>query len=169
MLKDLLNCFNKTGQTLALIDDIKSKKDVSVFDIAFSNKSYIADFLESKILYVLESFDQQNKLKKQFESFGKKVEVISSIDYDIKPSLYKNSEIEQKLLIAIFKIITNDINVLIISPNVLLQKLPKLEEFKKNILTFCKSLIISRRMRAPPYPLRSPSDPAPTKRRKINA
>ena len=136
MLKDLLNCFNKTGQTLALIDDIKSKKDVSVFDIAFSNKSYIADFLESKILYVLESFDQQNKLKKQFESFGKKVEVISSIDYDIKPSLYKNSEIEQKLLIAIFKIITNDIDVLIISPNVLLQKLPKLEEFKKNILTF---------------------------------
>ena len=136
MLKELLEKTNSTSSLLSLFLDIESKKNVSIFDISLGAKSWILKEINQKILYVTESFDTQNKLKNQLTSFGKRVELINSIDYDLKVSAYKNDESQKKLIASLCKIALGKVDAVIVSPKILLAKLPTLENLKKHILNF---------------------------------
>lgn len=125
---------NSKSQLNSLLTDITSKKNVSIFDANLGAKTWILSNTKNFIIYVVESIDLQNKLKNQFESFNKKVEILSTMDYDIKASFYKDDESIKKYISVLAKVISGQIDVLIVSPKILLQRLPNLDIFKKHIL-----------------------------------
>ena len=121
------------SQLNSLLTDIASKKNVSIFDANLGAKTWILSENKNFILYVTESIDLQNKLKAQLTSFGKKVEVLSAIDFDIKTSFYKDDESSKKLISVLSKVLSNQINALIVSPKILLKRLPEISLFKDHI------------------------------------
>lgn len=138
MLKSLVQRLNSNSQLLSLFLDLESKKNVSIFDMNLGAKSWIISQINSPFIFVTESYDVQNKLKNQLTSFNKKVEVINTIDFDLKTSAYKNDESLKKFLSALNKIAFNKLDALIISPKVLLAKLPSLTLFKSKVVSLEK-------------------------------
>lgn len=138
MFKELVNN-NINCLLYSLYFELDAQKNVSIFDTSFGQRSWLVNDLNKKFVYVVESFDLQNKLKKQFESMGKKVGVILSADFDIRPSTFKNDENKKQLLSCLYNIAIDKLDAVILSPKVLMQRVPSLLEFKKHIITFEKN------------------------------
>lgn len=134
MLKLLLEKFEQKNGLLPLFLDLESKKNVSIFDVSFGFKSLVTSEFTSPTIFVTESFDTQNKLHLQLTQLGKKVEVLNSIDLDTKISAYKSTYSQTKLVSTLCKLVQNQIDVLIVSPKILLLKLPSLEQLKNHII-----------------------------------
>ncbi|MBQ0017278.1 MAG: transcription-repair coupling factor [Clostridiales bacterium] len=134
MLKNILYELNKDSKILTLYDDISSNKDVSIFDISFSGKTLLLQAISKPIIYVVESFDLQNKLKQQFLSMGKTCECIYSLDYDLTISSYKDDENLKILNQSLFKLLSKKLDILIVSSKVLFQKLPSVSDYRNHIL-----------------------------------
>ena len=127
--------FDINSLLYSLYFELNAQKNVSIFDTSFGQRSWLVNDLNKKFVYVVESFDLQNKLKKQFESMGKKVDVIYSVDFDLKPSTFKNDESRKQLISSLYNIATDKVDAVIISPKVLMQRVPSLLEFKKHIVS----------------------------------
>lgn len=124
-----------SGRMEAIMQAVESGQNISIFDVSFGNKAWIVAQINNPVVFVCEGFDNQNKLKRQLECFNKKVETIFSLEYDTKPTNFKTDENMQKLINSLCLLSQNKLDVLIVSPKVLLQRLPTLKQYKSNIIT----------------------------------
>lgn len=134
MLKTLLEKLDKENGLLPLFLDLDFKKNVSIFDTNFGTKSWMVGCINNPIIYVTESYDTQTKLAQQLSCFGKRVESVYNIDFDTKISAVKSQDNQVRLINALCKIITNKLDCLIISPKILLAKLPSFDLLSEHIL-----------------------------------
>lgn len=123
-----------SGRMEAVFQSIESCQDVSIFDVGFGTKAWITASISKPTIFVCEGYENQNKLKKQLECFNKKVEIIFSLDYDAKPIKFKDDENIKSLLNCLCLLSQNKLDVLIISPKVLMQRLPSVKQYKENIV-----------------------------------
>jgi len=139
---------NKNGNFYKLLRSIENHDRITVFGFTQNEQVSIFNENESFILYVAPSIKRANEIKLMFESINKKCEILT------EPFIYNYSEINNlnlnKFYNVLYKILFNKFNVLIVSCEVLLNKLPhrsllkhiklnKLEKFNLSDLT--KTLI----------------------------
>ena len=126
---------NKSGVN-NLLTAISNNKNCSVFGLNFAQKSLVLDACNKPFIFVTESFDVANKMQKQMESLNKKSFVCYGGRLEISSSAFVENELFANIVTALSLLVTNQIDCLIISPEILLQRLPEPKIFKENLIKF---------------------------------
>lgn len=136
----MLKLFSQnSGRMETVMQAVQSGQNISIFDVSFGNKAWITAGIDQPIIFVCEGLDNQNRLKKQLECFNKKVETIFTLNYDIKPTKFKDDENYRKLLNCLVALSQNKLDALIISPKVLMQRLPSFKTYKSHVISLKKN------------------------------
>ncbi|MGD9901079.1 MAG: transcription-repair coupling factor [Spirochaetales bacterium] len=141
MLKQILEELNVESDYLKLYDAVNKKLSVSVFGTLTSDRVLFLSSLKHKILLVAENAKEAQNLKEQFVAIGKKVDVIS---YKLAGYIYHTAEKNDSIneyYETLFNLVENNAQILIITPEILLQKLPKKSVFKENILSLSNGIV----------------------------
>lgn len=138
MLTDVLKKLNDKSQILSLLGKIDCGEDCSVFGCSLGDKTWILNSADRQIMYVTESYDLANKIKQQFESMNKSVRMITESDFDLKINIFKNDGTKPDILSSLYNLCKEKADILIVSPQILMMRLPGKNLFEKNILKFEK-------------------------------
>lgn len=137
MLTDFLNPENFVGSYKKLCLDNRDRKNIAVFSMPLINRIYLTSILLGKSIFVVNDFVEEEKIYSYFKGFlGNKV--VRLFDKD-DMLLYKNSislDSIFKRTSAIFKILTSNVKVVVLSLNALCQAVPSKAEFLSKVLDF---------------------------------
>lgn len=144
MLADFLNPKNFIGKYKEVYLDNRDKKNIAAFSMPLINKVYLTTTLSGKVVFIVNDFIEEEKIFNYFKGFlrDKVVRLVEKDDM----FLYKNSiSLDScfKRNTAIFKILTEDVKVVVLNINSLLQAVPEKKDFLNNILYFKKDEEIS--------------------------
>jgi transcription-repair coupling factor (superfamily II helicase) len=135
MLKGILEKLQPNSEHLKLYTALENKKSASVFSANFPERVLFLNSFKNTLLVVAENAKGAKLLKTHFEALGK---TASIINYKLSGYIYHTAEqnnLMQEYYKALFSLTNNTLDVLIITPEVLMQKLPSPSVYIKNILT----------------------------------
>ena len=122
-----------------VLDDLKRaiarQEDCSVFGLSFGEKAIFLSSIKNQILFVTQSLSDASKLAEELESFGKNVKTIFYKPTELTLGTSTGGVNVINSIDAIYSLATKNVDCLIISPEVLLQKFPNKEFYKKSILS----------------------------------
>ena len=110
-------------------------EDCSVFGLSFGEKAFFLSSQQKQVLFVTNSLSDASRLAEQLESFGKIVKTIFYKPNDITLGSFTNGINVANSIDAIYSLSTQKVDCLIISPEILLQKFPKKQVYKKSIFS----------------------------------
>lgn len=110
-------------------------EDCSVFGLSFGEKAIFLSQQKRQVLFVTSSLSDASRLAEQLESFGKKVKTIFYKPTDLFLGSKTNGLNVVDSIDAIYSLATQKVDCLIISPEILLQKFPQKDEYKKSVLS----------------------------------
>lgn len=138
MFEKFLELENNQKGVNNLLTAILNNKNCSVFGMNFSQKSFVLEATNKPFVFVTESFDVASKMQKQMESMNKKSFVCYGGRLEISAESFVENELYTNIVSALSLLACNQIDCLIISPEILLQRLPDAKVFKKNLINFVK-------------------------------
>ena len=113
---------------------IRKKIDFAVFGLNMGEKLALTACINAPICYVVDTPENAQNIVKYFKLLGKKVESLTSTRQDYTYHLMEfggDSQIKQNVL---FNILNNNIDVLVVTPNILVEPVISKQIFKNNIL-----------------------------------
>ncbi len=120
-----------------LENQLQTESKLQVNGLGVGEKGFITNMIGRKVLYVAPDFFAANNLKRQLKALGKKVAVIS----DKLPLMFGINEnknpIFREYISALNGIINDSLDVVIVMPDVLMQKLPTPSIIKSSQLSLC--------------------------------
>ena len=134
MLKQVLEKLNKNSEYLSLFNELLNNEKISVFSASFSEKMLIANDINLPFCIVAPNNKEAQKIKEHFTVLGKKV---SSIFYKTAGYIYHTAEqgdIMEEYYKTLYEITQNEVDVVVITAEVLMQKLPPKEKYLQHIL-----------------------------------
>ncbi len=134
MIKKLLEVKKSESEILDLYNGVGAGKNCSVFGVGQSSKPVLLKELNSPIIYVASNLENAFKIKNDMTNLGLKVDIIQTKTQNY---MYYSSELDgsvENLYVPLSNIALKNTDVLIIMPDVLMQKFPKLEVVKENIV-----------------------------------
>jgi len=134
MLKTILQKLNKNSEYLQIYTALEQKEKVSVFSASFPEHILFLNSLNTPFCVVAQNVQEAKKIKEHFENIGKKA---TTIFYKLSGYIYHTAEqndLMQEYYRALYELTSNELDVLIITPEVLMQKLPQKEVFSRHIL-----------------------------------
>jgi transcription-repair coupling factor (superfamily II helicase) len=135
MLKNILQKLNSSSEKLKLYASLEQNKSVSAFGTNLASRILFLNSFEDSFLIVAENVKEASKLKEHFEAIGKKTE---TLNYKLSGYIFhtaEQSDLIQNYYSVLYKLVNKKLDVLIITPELLMQKLPTPSSFKANILT----------------------------------
>ncbi|MBQ8431103.1 MAG: hypothetical protein IJX26_04135, partial [Clostridia bacterium] len=126
------------GLTLAdLHSAVSEEKNTSVFGLSLGEKSIFLSTLKKQIVFVSQNMNECNKLAKELKSFGKNVKTIffKQSEFLLGKTFGSNYE---NLIETLTALCTEKVDCLIITPDILLQKMPLKNSFEKFFITLKK-------------------------------
>lgn len=136
MVEKILNNLELKSNLKNLQTAILNKEDCSVFGFNFGEKTLLLDWLNKPIIYITTSYEIANKLKLQFESFNKKVCLCFGGKWEISGTNLSQKETFINIINSLSLLTDNKVDILIISPQVLMQTLPNKKLFNKKRMLF---------------------------------
>lgn len=132
MSNNTINLIDKTLYSLR--QSVDKKANCSVFGLSFAEKAYFLSSQKRQTMFVTSSITDADKLKKHLNCFGKNVQVIffSQNELLIGSKSYGQNIVDT--INALTELCTNNVDCLIVSPEILMQKFA-------NKLNFANSLI----------------------------
>ena len=124
----------KSSQIESLSNSVKEKEKVTVHNLQDAERAFLLSGFNKKILYVASSLIKARIIEKQFSSLGKKVLILSQV-LDAISYKASSNEIMEAYCYALSQITLNKIDVVIILPDLLLQRLPKRDVYNEEIIT----------------------------------
>ena len=113
---------------------IKENKRITINGLGYGERAFLLSTIKEKSLLVCLDIDELNKTKEQLLGLGKKV---LSIDEKL-PLLFGMNETANPLFKQYYKVLTSiatdNYDVILILPQVLMQKLPSLQRVKESVL-----------------------------------
>ena len=114
---------------------IKQNKRITINGLGYGERAFLLSTIEEKSLLVCLDSDELNKTKEQLIGLGKNV---LTIDEKL-PLLFGMNETANPLFKEYYKVLssiaTENFDVVLVLPQVLMQKLPSLERVKQSVLT----------------------------------
>ncbi len=132
---DILKNFNTESKYAQLIDSLLKGKNCSCFGLTFNEISFLASGIKKQKILVAVSNQQALNYSSQLESLGLKTFVLQSKIENYTYSYFDDPDSMQNLSLALFKLLKQEIDVLIVLDKVLVQKVINPKIFLKNILT----------------------------------
>lgn len=130
MIKNLLN-LKQTNNIKQLYSAITLRKSIDIRGLSKGERCFLLCLVNSKILYVASSEENAKSIKSNFESLGKKCSLV----LHRRNLVYSEGEDEfAKNILASLADINSDCDILIVTPEVLLEKFPNVELYKENEL-----------------------------------
>jgi len=139
---DFKNLLNNNSKYVTLLNKIESKINCSCFGLNLNEISYILSSIKSQKILVVNTLQDAIKYETQLKSLGLKTYILSQKIENYSYSAFTDDS-TNNLLIAMFKLITNEIDVLICLNKVLMQKLINPAIFKEQIISFKKGKILN--------------------------
>lgn len=130
---DKIPCLNQESKYLDLISKIKSGQDGSCFGLNFNEISFILSSIEKQKILVVNTINDALKYETQLNSLNLKTFVLTEKIENYNFGYFNNSN-DKNLVLALFKLLNKEIDVLIILNTVLLQKFINPNVFKNNII-----------------------------------
>ena len=113
---------------------IKENKRITINGLGYGERAFLLSTIKEKSLLVCLDNDELNKTKEQLIGLGKKV---LTIDEKL-PLLFGMNETANPLFKEYYEVLssiaTNNFDVILVLPQVLMQKLPSLDRLKKSIV-----------------------------------
>ena len=132
MIKTLLNLLKQTNNIKQLYSSITHRKSIDIRGLSKGERCFLLCLVKNKLLYVASSEDNAKTVKASFESLNKKCALI----LHRRNLFYSEGEDEFALnILAALADINNDYDVLIVTPEVLLEKFPSKKSYDENCLT----------------------------------
>ena len=127
----------KSNQITNIIKEIKDKEKLTIRGLQDAERAFLLSNFDYKILYVSTSVTKARMAQKQFESLGKKCVIISEL---LDAISYKASanEVLENYLFAMSQVSLNMVDVLIITSEILLAKIPEKSVYLENIIELKK-------------------------------
>lgn len=122
-----------------LIEDVNNGINVTVTGLNIGEKGLVCNDLSKPIIFVAPSVERAEKIEKQLLSLNLKTASIKYVDIDPLYSRYSFNEADIELNKSIFKLLTQDIDTLVVTSKVLSYRLPSPQIFKDNILKLSKN------------------------------
>lgn len=109
------------------------KEKIIVRNLQDAERCFLLSLQNQKILYVASSFVKARIIERQFSSLGKKVLILTNL---LEPFSYKanTNEVMEAYCYALSQIALNKIDVIIITPELLLSKLPDRQVYLSEII-----------------------------------
>ena len=123
------------------IDDLKrtilNKEKVMLRGLQDAERAFLLSQLNNRFLYVATSYNKAKIIEKQLVSCGKSVQVINQV---VEPLTYEASinDALMEILKGLSRFIQGGVDALIITPEVLLQKLPTKNVFLEHCIKLNK-------------------------------
>lgn len=137
------NLIDKT--LFSLRNALEQKSNCSVFGLSFGEKAYFLASQNRQVVFVTTSILDADKLKKQLNSLGKNVQVIffNQNELLIGTKTYGQNVVDT--ISSLTALCKSDVDCLIVSPEVLMQKFASKTDFLKSLLTLKKGEIYSQK------------------------
>lgn len=123
----------KSNQIDSINKSVKDKQKVTVRNLQDAERAFLLSEFDEKILYVATSLIKARMIEKQFSSLGKRVLILSQV-LDIISYKATSNEIMEAYCYALSQIALDRIDVVIILPDLLLQRLPKRSTYNEEII-----------------------------------
>ena len=135
MFKNLVEQLNKNSKYLDIYSSLERGEKLSVFSGSLSEKILLLSDVNTPFCMVVENTKTLNKIKEHFEVINKKV---STVSYKLSGYIYhtaEQSEMVEEYYQTLYALVNKEVDVLLITPEVLMQKLPQRQLFKKHFFT----------------------------------
>lgn len=136
---DLKTLLENNVDTTKYYNLIRKKIDFAVFGLNIGEKLALASFIEQPVCYVVDTPEEAQKVVKYFKVLGKKVESLTNFRQDYTYHLMEfggDSQIKQNVL---FNMLNNNVEVLVVTPNILVEPVIDKKIFKNNILNITQN------------------------------
>ncbi|MGN1208376.1 MAG: hypothetical protein ACI4TI_02805, partial [Christensenellales bacterium] len=133
-MKNVIESLSGQSKIVKLIEDVKSKKNCSCFGLNFNEISFILKMIDTQKILVVSSSAEAFKYSSQLESLGLRTYVLQNKLENYTYSYFEDAENMKELTLALFKLLTKEIDVLIVLNKVLLQKVINPKTFEENVL-----------------------------------
>lgn len=117
---------------------VEGKKNCSVFGLSFGEKSLFLCSQKRQILFVTENLAEANKLAKELECFGKKVETIFYKQSEFLLASLSFGQNVANMFSSLQALCKSSVDCLIVTPEVLMQKFPSKKQFSDLIISIKK-------------------------------
>ncbi|MBE5745742.1 MAG: transcription-repair coupling factor [Clostridiales bacterium] len=134
---DIKEILNENSKYIELLKNIESGKDGSCFGLNFNEISFIISAIKKQKILVVNSLNDAVKYETQLKSLGLNTFILAEKLESFNFSYFENNN--KDIILALFKLITNEIDVLIVLNNVLLQKFLNPIIFKGKIISLDKT------------------------------
>lgn len=115
---------------------VDKKLNCSVFGLSFGEKTFFLSAQKRQTVFITKNIADANNLKKQLTHLGKKVEVIFFNQNELLLGTKTYGQNVVDTITALTNLCLNNVDVLIVSPEVLLQKFINKNQFENSILKF---------------------------------
>ena len=112
---------------------VDNGENCSVFGLSFGEKAIFLSTQKRQVMYVCQSLEDGKKFATQAQSFGKTVKTIFFKQTDLILGSNTFGENVAQGIDAIFSLAQGKVDVLVVSPEVLLQKFPDAREYRSAI------------------------------------
>ena len=136
---NLNQILNKDSKYLSLLNDLKNKNNCSCFGLGFNEISFILSNISSQKILVVNSLNEALKYEEQLNSLNLKTYILQNKIENLYFSYFNNEQNITNLTLSCFKLITHEIDVLIVLNKVLIQKFIDPVVFEKNIIKVNKN------------------------------
>ncbi|MBQ7307948.1 MAG: transcription-repair coupling factor [Clostridia bacterium] len=133
----------KKSDYFSLINDVNNKINVSATNLTVAEKGMLVKWLSKPLVFVVGSMEEGEEIESQVQSLGMKTSFVKFVNVDSLYSRYSYNNQEKDLIISLFKLLTNQLDVLIVSAKMLSYRLPKPQVFAENIIEIDKNRIFS--------------------------
>lgn len=131
---NLLEKLNSESKYVNLINNLKEQKNCSCFGLNFNEISFILKFIEKQKILVVNSVNEAYKYEEQLNSLGLKTFILLNKIENFSYSYFSSDENVTNLILACYKLLSKEIDVLIVLNSVLMQKYISPLEFNKHII-----------------------------------
>ena len=125
------------------IENVRSHKNVSVFGLNKGEKLYLANIIDKKVVYIVNSAESCEEYSNYFKKMGKKVATILNANTNYLYHTKEFGNMQQQRQESLYSMISNNVDVLVLNAEVLNEKFVSPQTFKRNILTFSVNQDIS--------------------------
>ncbi len=117
-------------------------KKLCVSGTKIGEQAFLLSHLSSPVFFVVGDSETAYKAEQQLIALNKRVAVIDNIDNPYMISKYQSKDNMINLLSTLYLMVNNNLDVVIITPQVINLKLGKAENFKKNIISLAVDEVI---------------------------
>ncbi|MGN1222670.1 MAG: transcription-repair coupling factor [Christensenellales bacterium] len=122
------------SKILDLLNDLKSNKNCSCFGLNFNEISFILKFIEKQKIVVIDSTVEAYKYESQLNSLGLRTFVLNNRIENYAYNPFGNDENLKNFLLACFKLINKEIDVLILNSKALTQRFLNASNFENLLI-----------------------------------